>query len=59
MQNDVLATGLMSFLMHEVVYFGRCLPWMMIDRIPGLNKYKLQNVSVPDFGYQPRFSLQH
>lgn len=23
MQNDVLATGIMSFLMHEIVYFGR------------------------------------
>lgn len=43
--NDVLATGIMSFLMHEFVYFGRSLPWMLIDRIPALNKYKIQNVS--------------
>lgn len=43
--NDVLATGIMSFLMHEIVYFGRSLPWMIIDRIPALNKYKIQNVS--------------
>lgn len=45
MQNDVLATGIMSFVMHEVVYFGRSLPWMIIDRIPAFNKYKIQNVS--------------
>jgi hypothetical protein len=42
--NDVLATGIMSFLMHEFVYFGRSLPWMIIDRIPYFNKYKIQNV---------------
>ena len=46
MQNDVLATGIMSFMMHEVVYFGRSLPWLLIDRIPSFNKYKIQNVSV-------------
>jgi len=44
MQNDVLATGIMSFLMHEIVYFGRSLPWIIIDRIPAFNKYKIQNV---------------
>lgn len=44
MGNDVLATGIMSFVMHEVVYFGRSLPWIIIDRIPALNKYKIQNV---------------
>jgi hypothetical protein len=45
MQNDVLATGIMSFVMHEVVYFGRSLPWIIIDRIPYMNKYKIQNVN--------------
>lgn len=44
MGNDVLATGIMSFLMHELVYFGRSIPWMIIDRIPAMNKYKIQNV---------------
>lgn len=45
MQNDTLATGIMSFMMHEIVYFGRCLPWIIIDAIPAFNKYKIQNVS--------------
>ena len=45
MQNDVLATGIMSFLMHEIVYFGRSLPWVIIDHIPYFNKYKIQSVS--------------
>ena len=44
LQNDVLATGIMSFVMHEVVYFGRSLPWFIIDHIPRFNKYKIQNV---------------
>jgi methylsterol monooxygenase len=45
MGNDVLATGLMSFTMHEVVYFGRSLPWIIMDQMPAMNKYKIQNVS--------------
>ena len=44
MQNDVLATGIMSFVMHEAVYFGRSIPWIIIDAIPYFNKYKIQGV---------------
>lgn len=44
MQNDTLATGIISFVMHEVVYFGRSLPWIIIGMIPYFNKYKLQDV---------------
>ncbi|ETS83842.1 Methylsterol monooxygenase [Pestalotiopsis fici W106-1] len=47
MQNDTLATGIMSFVMHEVIYFGRSLPWMIIDSIPYFRKYKLQNQKIP------------
>lgn len=46
MQNDVLATGIMSFVMHELVYFGRSLPWFIMDRMPSMNKYKIQNVRI-------------
>lgn len=44
MQNDVLATGLMSFIMHEVVYFGRSAPFMLMDCIPFFKKWKIQDV---------------
>lgn len=44
MQNDVLATGIMSFVMHEVIYFGRSIPWILIDRMPYFNRYKIQQV---------------
>jgi hypothetical protein len=50
MQNDVLATGIMSFVMHEVVYFGRSLPWIIIDCIPYFRRYKIQHVSVARSG---------
>ncbi|KAK4193861.1 fatty acid hydroxylase superfamily-domain-containing protein [Podospora australis] len=52
MQNDTIATGIMSFVMHEVVYFGRSLPWMIIDAIPYFNKWKLQNTKVPTWKEQ-------
>jgi hypothetical protein len=31
--------------MHETVYFGRSLPWIIIGLIPYFNKYKIQGVS--------------
>jgi len=49
MENDTLATGIMSFVMHEVVYFGRSLPWVIIDMIPWFRKFKIQNVQPPLF----------
>ncbi|KAI0447436.1 C-4 sterol methyl oxidase [Xylaria telfairii] len=52
MQNDTLATGIMSFVLHEVVYFGRCIPWMIIDRMPYFNKFKIQNQKIPTFKEQ-------
>ena len=47
MQNDVLATGIMSFVMHELVYFGRSLPWVIIDAMPYFNKWKIQANKIP------------
>lgn len=52
MQNDTIATGIMSFVMHELVYFGRSLPWIIIDAIPYFNKWKLQNTKVPTWKEQ-------
>lgn len=47
MQNDILSTGLLFFVLHEVMYFGRCLPWYIIDKIPYFNKYKIQANKIP------------
>ncbi|CCJ30613.1 unnamed protein product [Pneumocystis jirovecii] len=51
-QNDTLATGIMSFMIHEIVYFGRCLPWVIIDAIPYFRRWKLQAGKVPTFREQ-------
>ncbi|KAH8109096.1 C4-methyl sterol oxidase [Phellopilus nigrolimitatus] len=45
--NPALATGVMSFLLHEIVYFGRCIPWIIIDAMPYFRKWKLQPGKVP------------
>jgi len=48
MQNDILATGIMSFTMHEVVYFGRSLPWIFMDCLPSVfNRWKIQHTKIP------------
>lgn len=52
MQNDVLATGIMSFAMHELVYFGRSLPWIFIDSLGLLKGYKIQNNKIPSLREQ-------
>lgn len=53
MGNDVLATGIMSFVIHEALYFGRSLPWIIVDMLPMFRKYKIQAVciNVLVFGY--------
>jgi len=47
MQNDILATGLLFFTLHEFMYFTRCLPWFIIDKIPFFNKWKIQPSKIP------------
>ncbi|KAG5656559.1 hypothetical protein KAF25_000146 [Fusarium avenaceum] len=47
MQNDTLATGIMSFLLHEFVYFGRCIPFMLMDYIPYFEQFRIQKQKVP------------
>lgn len=31
----------------QIVYFGRCVPWIIIDKMPMFRKYKLQPTKVP------------
>jgi methylsterol monooxygenase len=45
--NDILATGLLFFLTHEIVYFGRCGVWWIIDNIGYFRKWKIQNTKLP------------
>ena len=45
--HDVVATGLLFFLVHELMYFGRCIPWYIIDRVPYFRRYKIQPDKLP------------
>ncbi|OLL24584.1 Methylsterol monooxygenase [Neolecta irregularis DAH-3] len=47
MDNDVLATGILSFVIHQLLYFGRALPWYIIDHLPYFNKWKIQDQKLP------------
>ncbi|RIB08496.1 hypothetical protein C2G38_2110978 [Gigaspora rosea] len=37
----ILQPLLLCFLLHEIVYFGRCIPFWVADFIPFLQKYNL------------------
>lgn len=46
--NTFVATGLLTFLGHEFVYFGRCIPWMIADAMPSVFlRYKIQDQKMP------------
>lgn len=45
-RNEIVVTGMVAFVMHEVVYFGRYLPFFICDFIPAFQKYKLQPVRI-------------
>ena len=42
--NDAVATGIFFFTLHEIVYFGRCLLWLLIEHFEMLQKYRIQEV---------------
>ena len=50
MQNDVLATGILSHGVHEIFYFGRSIPWVIVGMIPWFQKYKIQQVCFLELG---------
>ncbi|CAG8522453.1 2242_t:CDS:2, partial [Scutellospora calospora] len=41
-ENEAVATALLAFIMHEIVYFGRCIPFWIADFIPFFRQYKIQ-----------------
>lgn len=45
--NDLFATGLLFFITHEIMYFGRCVPWFVIDRVPYFRQWKIQPTKMP------------
>ncbi|GMM52726.1 methylsterol monooxygenase [Starmerella bacillaris] len=47
MNNDTLATGILLLVLHEGIYFGRSLPWLILDAMPSMRKYKIQDNRPP------------
>lgn len=45
-RNPLLVTGVVAFVMHELVYFGRFLPFLLCDFIPYFKQYKIQQNKV-------------
>jgi len=47
MDNDIVATGLLLLCVHEIMYFSRSIPWMILDSMPSMRKYKIQDNRPP------------
>ncbi|ORX35986.1 C-4 methylsterol oxidase [Kockovaella imperatae] len=45
--NPLIATGLLSFVWHEIIYFGRAFPFWVMDQIPYFNQWKIQETKLP------------
>lgn len=45
--NPTLATGILSFVIHETVYIGRSVLWIIVDQIQYFRKWKLQSTKMP------------
>ncbi|KAI9879022.1 MAG: hypothetical protein M1830_009821 [Pleopsidium flavum] len=46
-------TCLITFWCHELVYFGRCIPWMIADALPSIFlAYKIQDQKQPSAAIQ-------
>jgi methylsterol monooxygenase len=45
-RNEALVTLALLFISHEIIYFARCLPYLIADQIPSLQKYKIQQKTI-------------
>ncbi|KAJ1834362.1 C-4 sterol methyl oxidase [Coemansia sp. RSA 2711] len=41
-RNEAVTFGIIAFVVHQAVYYGRYLPYLICDYIPAMRKYKLQ-----------------
>ncbi|KAJ1732089.1 C-4 sterol methyl oxidase [Coemansia biformis] len=41
-RNEALTFGVIAFAVHQAVYYGRYLPYLVCDYIPAMRKYRLQ-----------------
>ena len=40
--SDFVIAGPLTFVFHEIVYFGAWVPWLVLDQIPYFKRYKIQ-----------------
>ena len=45
-RDEALVTLALLFISHEIIYFGRCLPYLIADQMPSLQKYKIQQKTI-------------
>jgi methylsterol monooxygenase len=45
-RNEALVTLMLLFISHEIIYFGRCIPYLIADQIPSLQRYKIQQKTI-------------
>ncbi|KAF9584158.1 C-4 sterol methyl oxidase [Lunasporangiospora selenospora] len=45
-RDEAMVTLILLFVSHEVIYFGRCVPYWIADQIPALQKYKIQQKAI-------------
>lgn len=46
-ESRAIATGVLLLAAHEIMYFGRSLPWWFIDMIPYFRRWKIQDTKIP------------
>jgi len=57
-RDPTVVVAVVGFIMHELVYFGRWIPFLIADHIPALQKYKLQpDKHLTDAEYRKLFIL--
>ncbi|KAG0299592.1 C-4 sterol methyl oxidase, partial [Dissophora globulifera] len=45
-RNEALVTLALMFVTHEIIYFARCVPYLIADQMPSLQKYKIQQKTI-------------
>lgn len=45
--NPLIGTGILSFVWHELVYFGRAFPFWVMDQFPYFQRWKIQETKLP------------
>jgi len=45
-RNEAMVTLALLFISHEIIYFARCVPYLIADQIPSLQKYKIQQKTI-------------